>query len=251
MIDNPYFQNVVSEFIALLLLILFGYGIHRLTTRRQLFAFFQIDESKRFITYLSRISVLPGGSVGIDGQPRSFAEPAVALTEVSLIGPIQRLFNYITPGIDSLPGILKSILISDVTTEFPVSPQAPVDIDSQPPFLTLGSPAYNAASQRVQEAYNPLARFEPDNFRITVSGLGTVQDPAIGFLVRARNQSSGQIAYYAAGPASVGTSGAASYLIRNWKALRKKYGDDNPFVVLLRFGSNDSNKFEIVAEKGT
>jgi hypothetical protein len=250
MIDNPYFQNVASEFIALLILVVVGYIIHRFTTRRRLFAFFHIDDSRRFITYLSRINVLVGGSVGIDGQPRSFGEPAVAFTEVGLIGPIQRLFNYITPGIESLPGALKFILISDVTTEFPVSPPTPAEIDTQAPFLTLGSPAYNAASQRVQEAYGPWARFEADNFQITVNDLGTIQDAAIGFLTRARHQSSGQIAYYAAGPASVGTSGAAIYLIKNWKKLQKKYGNNDPFVVLLRFRSSDPTRYEVVVEKG-
>jgi hypothetical protein len=250
MMDNPYVQNVVSEFIALFILILFGYVVYRITGRRQLLAFFHVGQEKRFVTYLSRVTVAAGGSVGIDGRPRSFAGPTFALTEVELIGLIQRLFNYITPGVDSLPGFLKSILISDVTNEFLPSPLSPSDVDSQAPFLALGSPAYNAASQRIQADYSPLARFDSENLGITVHNLGTMSDPLIGFLVRARNNSTGQIAYYAAGPASVGTSGAAIYLIKNWRNLQKKYGNDNPFVVLLRFRTDDPKQFEVVVEKG-
>jgi len=250
MIDNPYFQNVVSEFIALFVLVLFGYVIYHITGRRRLLAFFHVGQEKRFVTYLSRVTVAAGGSVGVDGRPRSFAGPTFALSEVELIGLIQRLFNYITPGVDSLPGFFKSLLISDVTTEFLPSPLSPSDIDSQAPFLAFGSPAYNAASQRIQNDYNPLASFDSDHDGITVHNLGIMRDPIIGFLVRARNNSSGQIAYYAAGPASVGTSGAAIYLIKNWRNLQKRYGNDNPFVVLLRFRSNDPKQFEVVLEKG-
>jgi hypothetical protein len=69
-------------------------------------------------------------------------------------------------------------------------------------------------------------------------------------LQRAIQPSSGQVAYYAAGPAGVGTTGAAIYLIRNWRELQKKYGDDRPFLVLLRFRSPDPAQYEVVVEKG-
>ena len=248
--NNPYVQNVLSEFIALFVLILIGYLIYQVTGRKRLLSFFHVLQEKRFVTYLSRITVAAGGSVGVDGQPRSFAGPTFSLSEVELIGLIQRLFNYITPGVDTLPGFLKSLLISDVATEFLPSPLSPSDIDSQAPFLALGSPAYNAASQRIQNDYSPFAKFDSDNVGITVHNLGTMRDPLIGFVVRARNISTGKIAYYAAGPASVGTSGAAIYLIKNWRNLQKKYGNDDPFVVLLRFRSDDPRQFEVIVEKG-
>lgn len=248
MMDNPYVQNVVSEFIALFMLVFFGYVIYRITGRRKLLAFFHLSKEKRFVTYLSRVTVAMGGSIGVDGKPRSFTGPACAWTEVELIGLIQRLFNYISPGVDNLPGFLKSILISDVTNEFLPSPILQSEVDSQAPFLALGSPAYNAASLRIESDYNPLARFESDG--IKVQNLETMRDPLLGFLVRAKNNSTAQIAYYAAGPACVGTSGAAIYLIKNWRNLQKKYGNDEPFVVLLRFRTNDPKQFEVVVEKG-
>lgn len=248
-IDNPYFQNVSSEFIALFLLVLFGYFFYRMTGRRKLLSFFHVGQDKRFIIYLSSVNVTAGGSVGVDGRPRSFAGPTFALTEVYLIGLIQRLFNYITPGVDSLPGFLKSILISDVTVDFLPSPPLTTDVDTQVPYLALGSPGYNSASQRIQADYNPLAQFETNNVEIMVNNLGKLSDPRLGFLVRARNNSTGQIAYYAAGPASIGTTGTAIYLIKNWRNLQKRFGNDTPFVVLLRFMSDDPRQVEVVAEK--
>lgn len=136
-----------------------------------------------------------------------------------------------------------------MVTEFLPSPPTPKEVDLQTPFLTLGSPGYNAASQSVQDEFTPLARFESDNVRVTINNLGTMEDSSIGFIVRARRPSSGQVAYYTAGPASIGTIGAAIYLIKNWRHLQKKYGNDNPFVVLLRFRPEDPRQSEVVAEK--
>lgn len=248
-IDNPYFQNVSSEFIALFLLVLIGYFIYQMTGRRKLLSFFHVGQDKRFIVYLSSVNVTAGGSVGVEGNPLSFAGPTFALTEVYLIGLIQRLFNYITPGVDSLPGIFKSILISDVTVDFLPSPPLTTAIDTHAPFLTLGSPGYNSASKRMQEDYNSLAKFDTNNADIIVNNLGKLSDTRIGFLVRAQNNSTGQIAYYAAGPANIGTTGAAIFLIKNWRNLQKKFGNDTPFVILLRFMSDDPRQVEVVAEK--
>ncbi|MBU0714197.1 MAG: hypothetical protein KJ964_02430 [Verrucomicrobia bacterium] len=248
--NNPYVQNVASEFIAILILVLAGYVTYRLTGRRQLLAFFHIGNPKRFLVYLSRITVAQGGSLGVNGQSLAFAGPTFSVTEVEIIGPAQRLFNYIVPGVDGLPGFLKSVLISDVAVDFLPSPLNPKDVDSQTPFLTLGSPGYNAVSQKVQTDCAPLAKFEPDNFQVSIYNLGTMKDASIGFLVRSCHPSSGQVSYYAAGPASVGTAGAAIYLIKNWRHLQKKFGNDVPFVVLLRFRSQDPRQYEVVAEKG-
>lgn len=248
MTDNPYFQNIVSEFISLLILVGAGYTLYRLTGRRRLLSFFHVGPPKRFVTYLSRITVLPGGSVGVDGQPRSYVGPTFALNEAELIGPIQRLFNYVTPGLENLPGFLRFLLISDVTMQFPPSPESPNEVETQSSFLALGSPAYNAASQHIENSFNPLGRFDAKG--ITIQNLGLMTDVNIGLLQRAIHPSSGQVAYYAAGPACVGTTGAAIYLIRNWRDLQKRYGDDKPFLILLRFRSPDPAQYEVVVEKG-
>lgn len=249
MTDNPYFQNVVSELISLLILVGAGYTLYRLTGRRRLLSFFHVGPPKRFITYLSRITVVSGGSVGVDGQPRAYAGPTFALNEAELIGPIQRLFNYVTPGLENLPGFLRFLLISDVTTQFSPSPDSPSEVENQAPFLALGSPAYNAASKRIEDAFNPLGRFDLKNWGTEIQNLGLMTDANIGFLQRAIHPSSGQVAYYAAGPACVGTTGAAIYLIRNWRELQKRYGDDKPFLILLRFRSPDPAQYEVVVEK--
>src|SRR2546423_4358273 len=79
MFDNPYVQNVLSEFIALGLLFLMGLIVYHFTHRRLLLRFFNINSSKRIVVYLSHLRIRPTGALGIDGQVRSFAESALPL----------------------------------------------------------------------------------------------------------------------------------------------------------------------------
>ena len=121
-LKNDYFVNVASEFIALLLLIAFGWIIYHLTKRRKLLKFFNLSQSKRIVVYLSHLRIQSGGAIGIDELPRSFGESAIALTEVRFIHIFQRLFNLIVPGVDNLPGFLRKLLVSDVEVLFTESP---------------------------------------------------------------------------------------------------------------------------------
>src|SRR6266511_2895872 len=120
--SNPWFQNILSEFLVLAILLGLGWVLYRLMSRGPLLSFFRIRQSKRPFVYLSNLFVQRGGAVGIDGIPRGFEGSAIPTYEALLMPAVQRLFNYVVPGVDSLPGFLKQLLLSDVTVEVLPSP---------------------------------------------------------------------------------------------------------------------------------
>lgn len=249
-LNNPYFQNVASEFIALGLIILVGWVIYHFTTRSPLLTFFNIRRSKRIALYLSRLRILEGGAVGIDNVPRSFRASAIPLYEADLIPVFQRLFNFIIPGVDSLPGFLKRVLISDVDVEILCSPLTEDEVERNTTFIAIGSPGYNAASRRAENSFRSPAKFVNDNRAIELSGCPPLSDEECSFVQKVLDQANGQTAFYVAGRTILGTKGAAYFLATQWRYLGKKFPNNKPFCVMLRITSDDGRKYEVLYERG-
>jgi hypothetical protein len=249
MLANPYFQNVASQFIGLALLALFGFVVYFATGRARLLKFFHIKNTKAVTVYLSNLSVPAGGARGVDGVPRSYAGPAIPLPEVHLIPAFQRLFNFLIPGAENLPGILKWLLISDIAVSVAASPVEEGEIDRCSTLITVGSPGFNRASRRVEQALHSLARFVEDNRALQLGDGPPVTDPRCAFVQRAVDQATCQVAFYVAGPASLGTTGAAYYLVSEWKRLSKRFPGSQPFCVMLRITSDDAKQYEVLFER--
>lgn len=248
-LENNYFVNVVSEFIALFLLISLGLIIYYFSRRRHLLQFFNIANSKRIIIYLSHLRIIPGGALGVDGQPRSFGESAIPLTEVRLIHVFQRLFNFIVPGVENLPGFLKSLLISDVDVSILPSPLNTGEVERSDTFVSIGSPGYNVASNHIESTLHPAGVFANSNTAISISGLQPISDPRCGFVQRVYNQTTGQMAFYLAGMSSLGTYGSVIFLAKRWRYLSKKYRGTCPFCIVIRVTSDDGQQSEIILER--
>jgi hypothetical protein len=248
-LDNSYFVNVVSEFIALFLLISIGLLIYYFSRRRHLLQFFNITESKRIIIYLSHLRIILGGALGVDDQRRSFGESAIPLTEVRLINVFQRLFNFIVPGVETLPGFLKSMLISDVDVSILPSPLTTGDVERSDTLVSIGSPGYNMASNYIETSLHPAGTFTNDNSSISISGLQPISDLRCGFVQRVYNQTTGQMAFYLAGMSSLGTYGSVIFLAKRWRYLSKKYRGTCPFCIVIKVTSNDGQQSEIILER--
>jgi len=248
-LGNAYFQNVVSEFIALTLLILGGLLFYYLTGRARLLKFFNIKNTKAVTVYLSNLSIPRGAAVGADRVPRSYSGPAVPIYEVHLIPLFQRLFNFLIPGAENLPGVLKWLLVSDVAVSIAAAPVDEGQIDRAATMITVGSPGFNRASERVESAFHSFARFVNDNAALQLENAPAVTDTRCAFVQRAVDQATGQVAFYVAGPASIGTTGAAYYLASQWKGLSKRYPGSRPFCVMLRITSDDGRQHEVLFER--
>jgi len=249
-LDNSYFQNVVSEFIALVILLILGWSVHKFTHRSQLLRFFRVADSKRVVVYLSNLSIPKGGAIDIDGIPRSFQESAVPAYETRLPALFQRLFNFIVPGADSLPGFLKSILVSDVSVEILVSPLSENEVERDVTLITFGGPGYNIVSRRIEQTFHSFGKFTPDGGSIVLQQMSPLNDPRCAFVQRVIDQTTGQQGFYVAGISSLATTGAAYFLATQWRFLAKKYSNDRPFCVMLRVASADARQYEILFEKG-
>lgn len=250
MLSNPYFQNVVSEYIALGLLIVVAWIVVRATGRRRLLRFFAIKSDRRLVIYLSNLNIRAGGATGVDGAPRSFAEAAVPAYEVELIRPFQRLFNFVVPGVESLPGPLKWLLMSDVSVEVVPSPAQTDEVERVSTLIAIGSPGYNAASSRIEDGLHSLGRFTADNAAVEVDGAPPLVDHTYAFVQRVVDPATGQTVFYVAGPASVGTAGAAHFLVTRWSELGKKYPGTTRFCIMLRVSAANPRQHEIVFERG-
>jgi hypothetical protein len=249
-LQNPYFQNTISSFIFLFLILAGGWIVHHFSTRRALLSFFNITHPKRIIIYLSHLRITEGGAIGIDNIPRSFAQSAIPVYESNLIPIFQRLFNVVIPGVESQPGFLQKLLVSDVAVEVVPSPIDDGDIDRQSTFIAVGSPGYNIASSRAENKLHSNTKFSQDNNAIEVPDVPPLTDKRYGFVQRVVDRMTGQIAFYVAGVSSVGTTCAALFLAKRWLYLSKKYPGKKDFCIVVKATTEDGRSYEIVFERG-
>lgn len=242
-----FLVNLASNIATILLIVLAGWIVHVCTGRRDLLAFFHVGKAKRLVLYLSNLRVQQGGTVGLDNRPRAFSSNAIPAYEANLIPVYQRLFNFVIPGVRSQPGFLKWLLISDVELEVMAAPLSDEEIEASDTFVAFGSPGYNLASKVIEERLGSVATIGNDATAIHFEGREPFVAPDFGFVQRVRNQETGQIAYYVAGIAILGTTGAAFYLASHWKELRRTYGDSEPFCILLRVDASDPRRSTVIA----
>lgn len=249
LMTNPYFVNVISDFLFLALLVLLGLVIHCLTRRRALLRFFHIHRTKRINLYLSHLRVKKFGALGVDGESRSFRGTAIPFFESRNIGLFQRLFNYVVPGLKDQPGFLRWLLISDVDVVPLPSPLREEDIDTSTTAICLGSPGYNVVSKWAEERLRTIGRFTSDNVALSLRGLPPLTDLHQGFVQRVVSPE-GITCFYAAGPSELGTNGATYFLATQWHHLRKRFGDDKSFCVVVQMAEHDLRVSTIVVERG-
>jgi hypothetical protein len=153
------------------------------------------------------------------------------------------------PGANSLPGFLKYLILSDITVNVMASPDTQDGVERSSTIIAVGSPGYNRVSERVEAAFHSFATFVSDNRAMQLGSNAAVTDLNAGFVQKAIDQSSGQIAFYVAGPSSLGTSGAALYLVTQWKRLAKRYPGNTPFCVMIRTTRDDGRHHEVLFER--
>jgi hypothetical protein len=242
--------NLFADVIFLGLTILLGWLFIRVTGRSKLLRFFDVKDAKRIVVYLSNLTLVPGGAIGVDGIQRSYQMGAVPQYEVDLIPVFQRLFNFIVPGIESQAGPLRTLLLSDVAVEFRASPLQLQEVDPHSTFIAVGSPGYNLASKVIETKFRSSGKFVNDMAGIQVERLAPEADARCSFVERVRDHSTGQTAFYVAGLSALGTMGAVYYLATRWDYLAKKYPNNKPFLIMIRVLSDDGRKHDVLYERG-
>lgn len=243
------FFGIVSAILFLILCVVSTWLYQYFSRRKKLFEFFNVKITKKLVLYVSHLRIIPGGAIGINGKQRSFGESAVPLTEARLASLFQRLFVSAIPSLETLPGFLKRIAIADIDLKIEPSPLNEDTVEKDTTIIALGSPGYNIASKYIESSLHSLGKFTPQNDAVEIPGTSPWKDILVSFVQRAKNNSSGTIAFYAAGMSSIGTMGASHFLTSKWQDLQDKYGNDKPFCIILKISPEDHTQYRIICEK--
>lgn len=152
-------ENLLSHVLFVLLALVLGWVAFVISRRAKLLRFFGVDKSRRIAIYLSNLRVKSGGSIGIDGRELSYRGSTAAFGEMVVANRFRDLFNYFLPSLSDSPGLLSRLLISDVQVQLLLSPLDNAQIERSSPFIALGSPAYNIASQFIEQQLHSKAKF--------------------------------------------------------------------------------------------
>lgn len=295
-------ENLISDLIFIIILIIGGWIWVRITRSRNLQRFFGVSSTKRLVIYLSNIRVLIFGSVGLSGHTMSYQGTTVAHGEWLAASQLRDLFSFVLPTATEAPGFISRLLFSDVLVQVLVSPIDATDLETEAPIISFGSPAYNLASLVAEETsddgasfrFGVLRRDDISQFRaqggtvvagstdaeayypgitgsyppsgvllpaeptpetedlpsaILVDGLGDITDSSYGFVQRGFERDTARNLFYVAGLSEEATVASARYLQSQWRSLHKKYSENIPFLVMLRFEPPDFQRWSIVFER--
>jgi hypothetical protein len=237
--------SLLSNALFFIILLAIG-GAWLLFRRRHLLRLFRVSRRSGLQIYLSRIHVMRGGSVGFDGLPRSFSGPTVTASEAGASALIAGLFEYIIPGLEAQPGILKTLFTRDISVEVFPSPLNIADLPRRGSVVTVGSPGYNVVSSWAQTSLNPKVLFSPNNDLLITNGGRQINDTTIGMvqiLYDAQNQ---RRVFYLAGLSEVGTRAALLYVATKWRDLYKNIGDQEVFCCLVKLRNGDAELTETI-----
>jgi hypothetical protein len=237
--------GVLSSALFLVLLSVLGGGWY-LWRRRALLDLFQVAKSKRLVIYLSRIEVIRGGSVGVDGVVRRFYGPTVTAAEASAATLLAGIFEYIIPGMESQPGLLKTLFTRDVSVLVQPCPMSAQDTPDDVPIVTVGSPGYNTVSAWAQQALNPKVSFSPNNDALVTHKGRALADPATGMVQVLYDQQNDRRVFYVGGITEAGTRTALLYLSVKWRELKRNLGKDKVFAGFVRMSKGQPELTETI-----
>lgn len=152
-------ENIVADIIFILIALVVGRVWIGFTKRRKLQAFFGVSSSKRLIVYVSNLRIQTFGAVGISGRKMSYSGSSVAYGEMQAANRIKDLFSFIIPSVAETSEFLRRLLVSDVAVQILISPISVDELEKSSTYISLGSLAYNAASQNIEENTGSHARF--------------------------------------------------------------------------------------------
>ena len=226
-------ESLLVAVITSVLLLALGGGWF-LWRRRRLLRLFGVGKGVGITIFLARLEVLPWGSTGFDGQPRSFTGPVVTANEASAASRLGSIFEYLIPGLENQPGLLKTLFTRDIVVRVEPSPMTAVQIPNQGTIVTVGSPAFNVVSAWVQQALNPLITFDQNNSSLLPFGQQPVIDVSQGMVQVLWDANHARRVFYVGGVSELGTVAAVLYLAKKWEELRTNLGSSQTYAAFVR-----------------
>lgn len=220
---------------------------------KKLFSFFipKLAEASKSIgsLLLSDVSVQvlvsPENEAEIDSQSPIITLGSPALNKVS---------SYVEKQQDVVNFKIGKMKRRDLSN-YPANPIAFSSTDTER-YDTESNSRYGAMPSGTASAYDPhpFPTFNPqamdiqEESEIIVRDVKNFTDTTYGFVQRTTD-TRGRAMFYVAGLSWLGTVGAAHYLLTQWQFLQKKYGNEKPFFIMLKFDSKDYRNWTFSFEK--
>ena len=190
--------------------------------------------------FLSRLQIVIGGAVDFNGQPRTFSGATVTANEASAAAAFGSIFEYLIPGLESQPGLLKTLFTRDINVTLAPSPRQIAEIPTDHTIVAVGSPGYNCVSLWIQQSLNPLITFDANNTSLQPHGQAPVIDPTQGMVQVLWDANNQRRVFYVGGISEAGTIAALMYLATNWRELRQNLGRRDTYAGLVRIQNGRS-----------
>jgi|SRR5215813_691608 len=226
-------ESLLWSVLGFVISLIIGGGWY-LWRRRALLSLFQVGKTKPLIIYLSRVEVVQGGSVGVGGVARSFAGPTVTASEASAATVLAGIFEYLIPGLESQPGILKTLFTRDISVFVQPSPISVQQIPPEVSIVSVGSPGYNCVSEWAQGQLNPRVWFSRNNDALETHTGRSFAHPDTGMVQVLYDAQNDRRVFYVGGIAEAGTRAGLLYLALKWKELKQNMGKQRVFAGLVQ-----------------
>lgn len=119
---------------------------------------------------------------------------------------------------------------------------------THPEENTTSSSAY---SEQIISASSIRLESNPENGQdvpaIVINGIPEFTDTSFGFIQKLIDNK--RCIFYLAGLSENATAGCVYYLHRNWHLLRKKYGNETPFLILIKVSTKNNKESQVILEK--
>jgi hypothetical protein len=222
---SAIWSNILANIITVALTILAGFLWYRVFGRRALTSFFGVQQKKHLRIYTGHISHtnVPMGLVGFE--------------EFNEAKNLEGLFKSVIPGLGDQPGLLRFLQLTDVRTEILPASHNNSEVRLDCSIISLGASSSNRASRLIETELHSPVWFEGEILHIP--NLPPISNKQQGVIVKIC--ANGNHCFYLAGGDEPTTAGCTRYLTRNWRDMRKKYGDNGSFYYLLEV-KTDSQK---------
>jgi len=228
-------QGVTTNVIAILLVLIIGSLIFWLSRRRQVVKFFHIGRSGA-VFFSARIDVIPFGSRGIDGLPRSFQGPSMPENEMKALAKLEEFLVSLRPLSQNIAGHLHFLTLRwrDVQLRAEISPDSLDNLERRATIFCLGSPAYNIVSQYIEDRFPGGGRFNDSYSSLVMKDSETFDGTDFFMVRRCVDINTEQRFFYTASTSALGTEQALTYLLDHWRNLQKQFGDDSQFTLVIK-----------------
>jgi hypothetical protein len=222
---SAVWSNILANAITLVLTIFVGFVCYRFLGRRALSSFFGVRQ-KKYLRIYTGWKPNPDAPMGL-----------VGFEEFNEAKNLEGLFKSVIPGLGDQPGLLRFLQLSDVHTEILPAPHQDSSVRLDCSIISLGASNSNRASLLIETELRSPVRYVGQDLHIP--NLPPITNGQQGIIAKIR--ANGNCYFYVAGGSEPATAGCARYLIKNWRAMRKKYGDNSSFYYLIEV-KTDSQK---------